>query len=86
VANADIISAFWDGMTYHTLVHELSLEQPKITKELLDIATRHASGEEAVGAAFVLGDAEAVANGGQVIPTKATVKGIQKGAKGSKKG
>jgi hypothetical protein len=35
-------------------VHELSLDQPNTTKELLDIATRHASGEEAVGAILVL--------------------------------
>jgi hypothetical protein len=36
VADADIISTFWDGMTYRTLVHELSHEQPKTTKETLD--------------------------------------------------
>jgi hypothetical protein len=34
-------------------VHELGLEQPKTTKELLDIATRQASGEEAVEGVFV---------------------------------
>jgi hypothetical protein len=39
-----------------TLVHELRHEQPKTTKEILDIATRHASSEEVVGAAFVLGN------------------------------
>jgi hypothetical protein len=49
VADADIILAFWDGTMCRSLVHELSREQPKTTKELLDIATRHASGEEAVG-------------------------------------
>jgi hypothetical protein len=49
LADADIISAFWDGMTCHTLMHELSREPPRTTKELLDIATRQASGEEAVG-------------------------------------
>jgi hypothetical protein len=37
-----------------SLVHELSREQPKTIKELLDIATRHASDEEAVGAPFTL--------------------------------
>jgi hypothetical protein len=50
VADADVISVFWDGMMWHTLVHELSHEQPKTTKELLGISTRHAFGEEAVGA------------------------------------
>jgi hypothetical protein len=39
VADADAISEFWDGTTCHTLVHELGHEQPKTTKELLDIAT-----------------------------------------------
>jgi hypothetical protein len=34
-------------------MHELSCDQPKTTKELLDIATRHASGEEAIRAVFV---------------------------------
>jgi hypothetical protein len=56
VADADIISVFWSGMTCRTLVHELGHDQPKTTKELLDITTQHASGEEAVGATFVLGN------------------------------
>jgi hypothetical protein len=34
-------------------MHELGCDQPKTTKELLDIATRHASGEEAIRAVFV---------------------------------
>jgi hypothetical protein len=34
-------------------VHDLDRDQPKTTKELLNIATRHASGEEAVGAIFM---------------------------------
>jgi hypothetical protein len=54
VADADVILAFWSDMVCHTLVHVLIRDQPKTTKELLDIATRHASVEEAVGAAFVL--------------------------------
>jgi hypothetical protein len=51
-------------MTCHTLVHELCHEQSKTTKELLDVASQHASGEEAVGAAFILGNTGAAANGG----------------------
>jgi hypothetical protein len=70
VADADVISAFWDGTMCRTLVHELGREQPKTTKELIDIATRHTSSEEAVGAAFVLGNTKAVA-----------VKGTRKGGK-----
>jgi hypothetical protein len=53
ICDADIISAFWSGTSYRTLVHELSRDQPKTTKELLDIATQHASGEEAVRVVFV---------------------------------
>ena len=39
-------------MTYESLVHKLGHKGPRTTKELLDIATSHASGEEAVGAIF----------------------------------
>ena len=35
-----------------SLVHKLGRKGPWTTKELLDIATSHASGEEAVGAIF----------------------------------
>ena len=41
VVDADVISAFLSGTHCKTLVHKL-----------LDIATNHASGEEAVGAFF----------------------------------
>ena len=34
------------------MVHKLGRKGPRTTKELLDIATSHASGEEAVGAFF----------------------------------
>jgi hypothetical protein len=78
VADADVVSAFSDGMTCCTLVDELGREQPKTTKELLATATRHASSKEAVGAAFILGNAGAAANGGRATPTKATIKGTRK--------
>jgi hypothetical protein len=68
------------------LVHELSREHPKTTKELLDTVTHHASGEEAVGAAFILGNAAATADCDRTAPTKATTKGARTGAKGGKKG
>ena len=35
-----------------TLVHKLGCQKPRTTHELLEIATSHASGEEAVGAVF----------------------------------
>jgi hypothetical protein len=73
-------------MMCRTLVHELCHEKPKTTKELLDIATRHASGKEAVGAAFILANAGMTAGGGRATPTKATAKRARKGTKGGKKG
>ena len=39
-------------MTCESLVHKLGCRGPQTTKELLDIATSHASGEEVVGAIF----------------------------------
>jgi hypothetical protein len=52
VADANAIRAFLSGTTCESLVHELGCKSPRTTKELLDIATSHASGEEAVGATF----------------------------------
>jgi hypothetical protein len=71
---------------WHTMVHELGRDQPSTTKELLDITTRHASGEEAIGATFILGNMEAATGSSRGAPPKATTKGTQKGAKGGKKG
>jgi hypothetical protein len=69
-----------------TLVHELGRKQPKSTKEMLDIITRHASVEEAVGAAFVLANAGTAASGGRAAPTMVVIKSTRKDAKGGKKG
>jgi hypothetical protein len=52
VADADIIGTFLSGTTCESLVHKLGHKSPQNTKELLNITTRHASGEEAVGAIF----------------------------------
>ena len=41
---------FLTGTTYESLVHKLGRKNPRTTKELLDITTSYASGEEAVGA------------------------------------
>jgi hypothetical protein len=86
VVDANIISAFWDGSTCLSLVHEPSREQPKTTKALLDIVTQHTLGEEAVGAAFTLVNKGAAAGSGRMAPTSTTVKSTQKGAKGRKTG
>ena len=47
-----MIGAFLSGTTCESLIHKLGRKGPRTTKELLDIATSHASGEEAVGAIF----------------------------------
>jgi hypothetical protein len=51
VTDADVIGAFLTGTTSKELFHELGHKGP-CTRELLDIATNFASGEEAVGAIF----------------------------------
>ena len=52
VADADVIGAFLLGTTCESLVHKLGCKGPRTTKELLNIATSQASGEEVVGAIF----------------------------------
>jgi hypothetical protein len=67
------------------LVYELSCEKPKTTKELLDIATRYASGEEAVKATFTLVYSGMATGGGRAAPTNTTIRSTKKGTKGGKK-
>jgi hypothetical protein len=52
VTDTDEIRAFLSGTTYESLVHKMGHKCLRTTKEVLDIATSHASGEEAVGAIF----------------------------------
>jgi hypothetical protein len=47
-----MIGAFLSGTTYESVVHKLGRKCPRTTKDLLDIATSHTSGEEAVRAIF----------------------------------
>jgi hypothetical protein len=46
----DAISAFQNGTTYTSLIHQLGHRMPHTTRELLDIASKHIDGEEAVAA------------------------------------
>jgi hypothetical protein len=46
----DAISAFQNGTTCTSLIHRLGCRTPLTTRELLDIASNHANGEEAVAA------------------------------------
>ena len=59
VADTNVIGAFLSETTCESLVHKLGCRGPRTTKELLDIATSHASGEEAVGAVFDSTDGKA---------------------------
>ena len=52
VVDVDVISAFLSGMTCESLIHKLGCLKPRTTHDLLDVATNHASGEEAVEAVF----------------------------------
>jgi hypothetical protein len=86
VANADIISAFWDGTMCLSWVHELGHKQSKTTKKFLDITTQDTTDEEAVEAAFTLGSVGMATGSGQAAPTKNSIKSAKKSAKGGKKG
>jgi len=44
----DVIRAFVFGNTNESLIHELGRNKPQTTRELLDLATSHTSGEEAI--------------------------------------
>jgi hypothetical protein len=48
--DAEIISAFTFGTTNETLIHDLVVRKPRTVKELLDLATDHAEGEDALAA------------------------------------
>jgi hypothetical protein len=52
IVDADMIGAFISGMTNEALDHELKRCKPRMTRELLDLATSHTSGERAVHAIF----------------------------------
>ena len=52
ITDADVIGAFLSGTTYESLVHKLGCKVQQTTKELLNIATSHDLGEEAIGVIF----------------------------------
>lgn len=83
VGDAEVISAFLSGTSCRDLVHELGRDQPTTTEQLLDIATRYASGEEAVGAVFPPTSGKASSGTGQATPSTPPGK---KGGRGGKKG
>jgi len=52
IVDADVIGVILSGSTCEYLAHKLGHKGLRTTKELLDIAMSHGSGEEAVGAIF----------------------------------
>ena len=48
----NVISTFLSRTTYESLIHKLGCLKPRTTRDLLNVATNHTSGEEAVGAVF----------------------------------
>jgi hypothetical protein len=66
-------------------MHELSHDQPKTMKELLDITTWHTSHEEAVDAVLIQGNGKAVPGDGRGAPPKVVGNDAKKSAKGNKK-
>jgi hypothetical protein len=86
ICDDNIISMFWSNTNCRTLEHELSHDQPKTTKELLNITIRHASSEEAVEAIFAQENRKAAPNGSRGVPLKAVSKGGKRSAKGNKRG
>ncbi|WVZ75390.1 hypothetical protein U9M48_023446 [Paspalum notatum var. saurae] len=52
VTDSDVVSAFTYGTFNEALIHELGRGWPRTTADLLDIATKFADGEDAVGAIF----------------------------------
>jgi predicted GNAT superfamily acetyltransferase len=52
VTDNDAISAFQNGTTCTSLIHQLGRCMPRTIRELLDIASNHADGKEAVAATF----------------------------------
>jgi hypothetical protein len=81
ICDANVVSTFWSD----TLVHELGHYQPKTTKELLNIATTNASGDEAVGAIFIQNSRKAALAAIEEChprqPTRA-LRGVPKATKG----
>ena len=62
VVDTDVISAFLSRTTYKSLIYKLGCLKPCTTRDLLDVATIHASGEEAVGVVFSGGQYKGKAN------------------------
>jgi hypothetical protein len=68
------------------MVHELGHDQPNTTKELLYIANRYASSEEAVGAVFMQSSGKEALGGGQGATTTTGDKAGKRSVRSDKRG
>jgi hypothetical protein len=82
VTDSDVIGAFLAGTTCHDLVSKLGRKTPTRASELMDIATKFASGQEAVEAIF-LKDKQPQGHPPEDAPEASTHRGAKK--KGKKK-
>jgi hypothetical protein len=82
VTDSDVIGAFLAGTTYRDLVSKLGRKTPTRASELMDIATKFASGQEAVEAIFQK-DKQPQGRQPEDVPEASTQRGTRK--KGKKK-
>jgi hypothetical protein len=82
ITDSDVIGAFLAGTTCHDLVGKLGRKTPTRASELMDIATKFASGQEAVEAIFRK-DKQPQSRPPEDVPETSTQRGAKK--KGKKK-
>jgi hypothetical protein len=82
ITDSDVIGAFLAGTTCHDLVSKLGRKAPTRASELMDIATKFASGQEAVEAIFRK-DKQPQGRQQEDVPEASAQRGMKK--KGKKK-
>jgi hypothetical protein len=80
ITDSDVIGAFLAGTTCHNLVGKLGRKTPTRASELMDIATKFASGQEAVEAIFWK-DKQPQGRQQEDVPEASTQRGAKKKAK-----
>jgi hypothetical protein len=80
ITDSDVIGAFLAGTTYRDLVSKLGRKTPTKASELMDIATKFASGQEAVEAIFRK-DKQPQGRQQEDVPEASAQRGMKKKAK-----
>jgi hypothetical protein len=80
ITDSDVIGAFLAGTTCHDLVSKLGRKTPTRASELMDIATKFASGQEAVEAIFRK-DKQPQGRPQEDVPEASAQRGMKKGKK-----